>query len=228
MITCKQLHRILGRVLEGECEPEALTHLEACQHCRLLVDELNVISRSAARLPAYEPTPALWQHIRRAAELEGLFAPTFAGRVASALGLSQPMPVSPLFATALVVVLLVAVWLAGYPPLEVSLPPAPSPSPVEVAHTELVVTPSYAERYAIHLAGIEKAMLEEIAPADAELSSVAQENLQTLDRFIDQCQARLVSYPEDRFTRDGLNRLYQQKTTLLQTMLDPDWRTSVR
>jgi len=228
MITCEHLRRILGRVLEGEYEPEALTHLEACQPCRLLVEELNVISRSAARLPAHEPTPALWLRIRRAAEREGLFAPSFTGRLVSALRLSQPMPVSPLFATALVVVLLVAVWLVGYPPLEVSLPPAPPPSPVQVAHTELVVTPSYAERYAIHLARIEKTMLEEIAPADAELGSVAQENLQTLDRFIDQCQARLVSYPEDKFTRDELNRLYQQKTTLLQTMLDPDWRTSVR
>lgn len=138
------------------------------------------------------------------------------------------MAVSPAFAAALGIVLLVAVWLVGYPPLDVSRPPEVPPSPVEVAHTELVLTPSYAERYALHLARIEKVMLEEIAPVDVALSSIAQENLQTLDRFIGQCQARLVSYPEDRFTREELNRLYQQKTTLLQTMLDPDWRTSVR
>lgn len=228
MITCEQVRQILGRVLQGEYEPEALTHLEVCQRCRLLVDELNVISRSAARLPTYEPPPALWRRIRQAAELEGSLTPARAERLTKALGLRQPMAVSPAFAAALGIVLLVAVWLVGYPPLDVSRPPEVPPSPVEVAHTELVLTPSYAERYALHLARIEKVMLEEIAPVDVALSSIAQENLQTLDRFIGQCQARLVSYPEDRFTREELNRLYQQKTTLLQTMLDPDWRTSVR
>ena len=228
MITCEQLRRVLGRVLQGEYEPEALTHLEACPRCRLVVDELNVISRSAARLPSYAPPPALWRRIRQAAELEGLLTPAWPARLRTAFGLRQPLAVSPAFAVALMVVLSVAVWLVGYPPLDVSLPPEALPSPVEVAHSELVSTPSYAERYALHLARIEKVMLEDIAPANAELSSVAQQSLQTLDRFINQCQARLVSYPEDNFTREELSRLYQQKTTLLQTMLDPDWRTSVR
>ncbi|MFQ5925812.1 MAG: hypothetical protein ACE5MH_00065 [Terriglobia bacterium] len=226
---CQHLRRVLGGVLEGEAEPEALAHLNACPRCRLLVEELSTIAHTATRLPLYGPSPGLWQRIRRAAEAEGLLEASWLGPLSRRFGLFQPVPLTPAFSAALVVLLVAAVVLVGYPGLEVG--PAREELPnweVKVARSELALAPNYGERYALHLNRIEASMREQVAPADTQLTHIAEANLETLDRFINQCQLRLTNYPEDEFTRDELNLLYQQKTTLLQAMLDPDWQTSLR
>lgn len=228
MSGCEHLRRRLGEVLEGELEPEALAHLHTCPRCRLLVDELSAIDRAAHELPQHEPSAGLWERIRRVAETEGLWKEPWSDRLGRRLGLFQPVAFSPAFSAAVVVLLLAAGLLVGLPNLEVSPVPEALPSRVEVARSELALAPDYGERYAKHLEHIAADVEEEFAPADTPLVRVAHSNLETLDRFIQQCQVRLVQYPQDGFTRDELNRLYQQKTTLLQAMLDPDWQTSVR
>jgi len=228
MMTCGELRRRLGPVLEGESEPEALNHLNACPHCRELADELIAIGRAGAHLPLQEPSRGLWGRILRAAEAEELIETSWAGQLAGRFGLFQPVAVNFSFAATLVVILFAAAALVGYPGLNLSPVSEQAADRIAVARTELALAPEYGDRYAQHLDRIEEAVRDEVLLPDTQLTLVAQSNLDTLDRYIHQCQARLSTYPNDEFTRDELNRLYQQKTTLLQATLDPDWQPSVR
>lgn len=227
-MNCQELRRVLGGVLEGEVAPEALAHLSTCRRCRGLVDDLGAITRTAGRLPEHEPSPGLWRRIRGAAEEEGTFETSWMSLLGRRPGLLRPVSLTPVFAATLVLLLVVGVVLVGYPELELTPVPEVPANPFEVARGELVLTPGYEERYAKHLDAIEATLREEVASADTELVLVAEKNLEKLDDFIQQCHVRLASYPEDEFTRNELNRLYQQKNTLLQAMLDPDWYSSVR
>jgi hypothetical protein len=47
--------------------------------------------------------------------------------------------------------------------------------------------------------------------------------LDTLDRAITHTQTRVEQYPEDTLAREELNRLYQQKATVLQAINVPAW-----
>lgn len=228
MLDCKHLRRVLGGVLEGETDGEVLVHLSTCTRCRLLVEELGAITRAARQLPTQEPSPGLWKRIRRAAEAEGLLQPSWASLLGRRLGLLEPVPLTPAFSAALVVLLVAAALLVGYPSLDLRLPGEQPPTRVEIARSELALAPNYGERYALHLADLEATMTQELGTANPQMTRLAQTNLDTLDRFIDQCHVQLVNYPDDELTRSELNRLYQQKTALLQAMLDPDWQTSVR
>ncbi len=228
MMTCVELRRQLGSVLEGESEPEALNHLNACPQCRALADELIAIGSAGAHLPVQEPSRGLWRRILRAAEAEGLIETSWARQLGERFGLFRPVPVNFSFAATLVVILCAAAILVGYPGLNLSRVSEQAADPIAVARTELVLAPEYGDRYARHLDRIEEAVRDEVLLPDTQLTLIAQSNLDTLDRYIHQCQARLSTYPDDQFTRDELNRLYQQKTTLLQATLDPDWQTSVR
>ncbi|MFQ5816544.1 MAG: hypothetical protein ACE5H2_01135 [Terriglobia bacterium] len=225
---CEHLRHLLGGVLEGAAEPEALWHLKACGRCRLLVEELSAVSRTATRLPIYEPRPGLWWRIRGVAEAEGLLAPSGVSLLGRRLGLFQPFPLTPAFSAAMIVLLVAAAVLVGYPGLDVGPAHKEPLNDVEIARSELALAPDSGKRYARYLEHIEESLWEEMAPADTQLTRVAKTNLETLDGFISECQQRLTNYPEDEFARDELNRLYQEKTTLLQAMLDPDWQTSLR
>ncbi|MBI4461918.1 MAG: hypothetical protein HY653_03335, partial [Acidobacteria bacterium] len=206
----------------------ALLHLNACARCQLLVEELGAISRAAGRLPAHEPTPGLWRRIRRAAEEEGLFESSWTTLLGTRFWLMQPVALNPAVSATLIVLLVAAALLVGYPSAGIGPVAETLSNRIEVARSELALDPNYAARYALHLDRIEASVREEVAPAETPSSVVAQTNLETLDRFINQCQVRLSDYPEDQLTRDELNRLYIQKTAVLQTMLDADWYASVR
>lgn len=228
ILDCRRLRRMLGAVLEGEAAPEALAHLNACPRCRLLAEEVGAIGRAASELPACEPTTDLWPRIRRAAEMEGLLEASWTGWLVRGFGLGQPPALAPAYGAAVVALLVAAVLLVGYPSLDVGPAREEAASRAEIARSELALAPDYSTRYALHLDRIADTVREEVAPADVQLVAVAHTNLDTLDRCIRQCQKRLASYPEDEFTQDELNRLYQQKATLLQAMLDPDWQTPLR
>jgi hypothetical protein len=161
-ISCVDLRNRLGNLLEGEAEPAALAHLESCARCQVLVDELGALSRAASQLPVREPSPELWRRIRRQAEREGLLEPNWGLRLT--LGAWQPA-FSPGLALAAVALLVAGVLLVGYPGLEVSPARSEPANRIEIARSELALTPTYGERYALHLASLEATMREEVVPA---------------------------------------------------------------
>lgn len=221
---CKEFHQLSESVLEGEADPRAYEHLAACPRCRVLVDDLVAVTRAAHSLPLYEPSPRLWAQIQAAAEEEGLLSPAGAGRWRDWFGPAALfLPARPAFAGALALVLVFGAALGGWTVLESPEPPlALSGRIEEVAWAELVTEPGYGQRYQLHLQQVEKRVMD-AESADADIASLATGPLDDLDRAITQTQSRVEQYPEDSLAREELNRLYQQKATVLQAINVPAW-----
>jgi hypothetical protein len=219
---CKEFYHLSESVLEGEADPRAYEHLAACPRCRVLMDELVAIARAAHSLPVYEPSPRLWAQIQASAEDEGLLVPAGAGRWREWFGPAALfLPARPAFAAALALVLVFSASLGGWTVLESPEPPlALSGRIEEVAWAELVTEPTYGQRYQVHLQQVEKDVMG-VEPTDT--ADLAAGPLDTLDRAITQTQARVELYPEDSLAREELNRLYQQKATVLQAINVPAW-----
>jgi hypothetical protein len=219
---CTEFYRLSEGVLEGEASPEVYEHLAACPRCRALINDLVAVTRAAHSLPVYEPSPRLWAQIQGAAEDEGLLAPAGAGRWREWFGPAALfLPARPAFAAALALVLVFSGFLGGWTVLESPEPPlALSGRIEEVAWAELVTEPGYGQRYQVHLQQVEKRALE---AEPAEMAELVVGPLHTLDRAITQTQTRVEQYPEDTLAREELNRLYQQKATVLQAINVPAW-----
>jgi hypothetical protein len=208
-------------VLEGESDPRAYAHLDTCPRCRALVDDLVAVTRAAHSLPLYEPSPRLWAQIQAAALDEGLLRP--AGRWREWFGAAGLfLPARPAFAGALALVLVFGAALGGWNVLESEPPLTLSGRIEEVAWAELVTEPSYGQRYQVHLQQVEKRVME-AKTADGDVAELSAGPLDTLDRAIAQTQTRVDQYPEDSLAREELNRLVQQKATVLQAVNVATW-----
>jgi len=172
----------------------------------------------------YEPSPRLWAQIQAAAEDEGLLSPAGAGRWRDWFGPAALfLPARPAFAAALALVLVFGAALGGWTVLESPEPPlALSGRIEEVAWAELVTEPGYGQRYQLHLQQVEKRVMD-AEPADADIANLAAGPLDDLDRAITQTQTHVEQYPKDSLAREELNRLYQQKATVLQAINVPAW-----
>jgi hypothetical protein len=220
-MNCQEFDNVLEGLLEGEPQAEATAHLAVCARCRLLVDELVAVTVAARALPEREPPARLWSRIEAAATEEGLWQ-----RPALALPAWSFLPLRPALAGSFGVVLLVAVSLTTSPSpfaTNAELEPLTGAQLVEVARAELVQDASYNTRFATHLRNVEQDVLEAPAPADAEQSELTVKPLDDLERAIAETQAHLDTYPDDQLARAELQRLYRQKASVLQAMVEPAW-----
>jgi len=219
VVNCEQVRGLTGALLEGESHPEAFAHLAACPRCRLLVEDLAAVERAARSLPVLQPRPQLWNRIRAAAVAEGLW-----GQPVWTHGAWGFFPLRPAFAAVLVLTLVAAASLVGFPSLTTPVAETAPATAFEVAQGELIHEASYGARYRIHLKNVENRVLgEETTAMDAELRDLTARPLGAVDRAIEQTQRRLATYPDDAMARDELLRLYRQKATVLQAMGDPVW-----
>jgi len=220
---CKEFHQLNESVLEGEADPRAYEHLAACPRCQALVDDLVALTRAAHSLPVYEPSPRLWAQIQAAAIEEGLWSQPGAWRWRDWFGPAALfLPARPAFAAALALVLVFGAALGSWNMLESPEPLVLTGRIEEVAWAELVTEPGYGQRYQVHLQQVEKRVLE-AEPADADMVGLATGPLNALDTAINNTQTRVEQHPEDSLAREELNRLYQQKATVLQAFNVPAW-----
>lgn len=218
---CREFEIVSGALLEGEPHTEAYAHLASCRHCRLVLDEVGAIERAARSLPVHDPAPELWVRIEAAAAAEGLLPPSL-GWGWLGVGVSW-LPARPAFAGALALMLLLAAGLVSYPTMELPVGAVAPADPIVVAQTELVQEASYESRYRIHLDRVERHLLAESSPQEAELRALVARPMEVVDNAIQQTALQLNEHPEDTLAREELHRLYQQKATVLQAMAESSW-----
>lgn len=225
-MTCSEFDIVAGSLLEGESHPEALSHLTACPRCRVLVEELAAVERTARMLPFVEPSDRLWARLEKTAIQEGLWSRPAWWQWSGPLW--NLVPARPAFAGVLGLTLGLAVGLMSYFTADVSTAQSAPVSPYEVAQGEMVQEAGYSARYDVHLQNVQRSVLVEGAPEDSQLRELTAGPLSDVDRAIEQTQARLADDPDDALARDELHRLYRQKATVLQAMSDPAWQEGTR
>jgi putative zinc finger protein len=198
-------------------------HLAACAACRRTLGELGAVVRRASTLDDDAPAVDLWAGI--AARIEPPASPASAVRRVLTRWKSpwlSPRTVSftlpQLAAASLTLVVLSGglVWLArsGDPRADfapVAASPAPRPEPADVRPANFSDA-----HYEDAISDLEQTLNEGRAKLDPETVRVLEENLNAIDRAIDQCRKALDADPANVYLNTHMAEARQHKLALLR------------
>jgi len=208
----------LSEYLDGEL-PDAerrqvTAHLETCEDCSRILEELREVVAAANAAPPVEPSRDLWAGIaERIASPEGARPVVLSGpwrRFSFSL---------PQLAAASVLLAMVSGWAAiRFMPREVSRPPdvAVAPPPAQTGEVVLTAFSSNDAGYDAAVADLERTLLEQRARLDPETIKVVEDNLAIIDRAVSDARQALDEDPGNGYLSDYLSETRRRKLDLLR------------
>jgi anti-sigma factor RsiW len=203
-----------GHVPRKEAE-ELEKHLDGCQSCAALFQDLAEIREEARRLPDRLPSRDLWPDIARAMKVEDeedvlrLHPRRREDQEPTGTGRTIRLPVPQAVAASVALVLISGAlggWLATGP-LGPSDPPAVAAPAVSPEWAELVADaePTLADR-AREIVELEERLEAGRARLDEATVKILEKNLATIDGAIRESVEALRADPGNRFLRENLER----------------------
>jgi anti-sigma factor RsiW len=180
-------------------------HLQDCPACRTALSELRAVMARAASLPdSAPPAERLWPGIAAAirnSPREGRARRTF----------SFTLPQLVAAGLALMVLSGGMVWLARLGGDRTDFPPV-------AAHDVPVATASGTEDASFDdvVAGLQHRLDARRAALDPQTVKILQDNLEAIDRAIDQCREALAGDPDNSYLKTYLSHARSRKLALLR------------
>ncbi|HTI39567.1 MAG TPA: zf-HC2 domain-containing protein [Vicinamibacterales bacterium] len=185
-------------------------HLQECADCRTTLAELHGVVERAGSLPARPPVSDLWDGIETRI---GATAPPASRR--SAWRISFTLPQFAAAALALMVLSGGAVWIAQHGGRATSLQTVGATANASGGERRVPVTFSDAN-YDEAVADLEQALQSGRGSLDPQTIDIIENNLQAIDRAIDQSRHALEQDPANIYLNNHLAEAKQQKLTLLR------------
>jgi hypothetical protein len=191
-------------------------HLEGCERCRGIVEDLHTLGDAARTLEPHVPPAHIWSRIAARTN-------TSPRRRRWALVLPS-LRWQGLAAAAVLLLALGGSWIAwrqtsvSTPSAPVARPAAaqgvpPDPALVQDVETELRLA---EEHYVRAIGGLEAIARAEGSELDPQTAGVLQANLTVIDAAIGESRAALQAEPASDVARDSLFEALRRKVTLLQ------------
>ena len=224
---CEELNEALvdlvdGR-LDGAEQRNVERHLEGCQDCRALVEDLRSVRAAAFMLDRREPRPETWSKLQAAIAQE----PAPKGRLLD-LGLERRsvrggVPVWLGAAAALILATVI-----GLMPLLNRTAPHDDSAPVEsadTAHDPTVesITAEFAaaeKHYQKAIDDLQTIANKDTGELDPQVAAVLQKNLTVIDQAITESREALRSQPSSSNAQNGLFDALRTKVALLQQTVE--------
>jgi anti-sigma-K factor RskA len=238
--------RLIGDYVDGTLEAgrrsDVERHLEDCESCRRLVEDLREIRRTAAALDPRDPPVRAWTRIERAIRLQaehrgaagdGRGEVTAAGRSSAAAAGQRSAWIWRSGLAAAAVLVLAAVVGVRYWWHGATRPPAPS----SAARGALSASPDAAgaqgsasedaafveaelreaeAHYDNAIKGLEQIAAAEKGALDPATAAALQKNLAVIDQAISESRAAVLAQPTSEPARDSLMESFKSKLALLQ------------
>jgi anti-sigma factor RsiW len=222
-MNCADLNEALvdlvdGR-LDGADQRQVERHLEACDNCRALVEDLRSVRAAAFMLDRREPKPETWTRLRAAIAAE----PAPKGRLLTLAG-GANLPVWLGAAAALILATII-----GLLPL-MNRAPAPHDDRPAVATEQPAESPTVdsvtaefeaAEKhYQKAIDDLQTIANKDTGELDPNVAAVLQKNLSVIDQAISESRAALRSQPSSTNAQSGLFDALRSKVALLQQTVE--------
>jgi len=208
------LSEYVDRTLGRDEHAQVARHLETCEACRQLVDDLREITRAAAALDPAIPPARVWTRIEKEIRSERP-RPAEGGR----RGKAQAFAASwTWLAAAAVLVLAVFIGVRFRPS---SLPDpgaavdaaAADAAAAEAVEAELKLAEAHYQKA---ISGLERIASTEKATLDAATASTLQKNLAVINQAIDESRAAVRAEPASQQAQHSLIENFKTKLALLQ------------
>ncbi|MEW5976278.1 MAG: zf-HC2 domain-containing protein [Acidobacteriota bacterium] len=218
---CKDIQPKISEWIDQDLDhsDEALVrgHIELCKECSQLHYDLESLKQSVAILDPFEPPDTVWTGIKAQLITEGLieresvwnFWKNFFPSTAS---------LKPALSGALVTLIMVTslYFFFGRGGRE----PIPPPALPEVAAFEDLKTAELKYEQAIEeLSRVSQRKLAALSP---ELAQIFNDNLATMDYYLNECRQAMQNDPENPLVHRYLLAAYQKKVDLLKTISTSD------
>ncbi len=203
MMNCPEFERLLPEIVDGgEWNAEQRSHAQTCNACAALLNDLRVIAQEAKQLAASEePSPRVWQELRKSLEAESLIRPqrpSFFGKLLP----RWRAAIVPLAATAAIVVALL-VYRTGPGPVDVTRNPSqPQAQLVDVLDQD------------------DLQLLASISEKGPAMRAEYEKNLKHVNAYIRDAKKTAEQNPTDAEARDQLVTAYEQKAMVYDMAMD--------
>jgi anti-sigma factor RsiW len=214
-----QLQEMVDGTLGAIRRAELDMHVEGCEECRALLDDLRRIHDAAESLEELQPPDRVW--------------PQIAGRLRQEGRIAEPAPASAvrrshvaLLALAAALVLAVAASLLMlWPRAEQARPPAQagpaqpgSGNPAAVSSVEDVENElrQAEQHYESAISRLQQIASSDQQAMDPQVAATLQKNVQVIDQAIAESRAALRAEPTSTPARESLFEALRQKVTMLQ------------
>jgi hypothetical protein len=204
MMNCQEFERSLPEIVDGgEWSAEQRAHSQSCRTCSGLVEDLRVIAQEAKQLAASEePSPRVWQELRRALEAERLIHSQRSGF------LEQLMPRWKTVLVPLAAAAVVAIAFVTY---------QSNKSPKDVAQQSVTLAPQPTE---VVLDADDLALLASVADRSPTMRAEYEKNLKHVNAYIRDAKQTVEQNPTDAEARDQLVMAYEQKAMVYDMAMD--------
>jgi anti-sigma factor RsiW len=224
-MTCNDLLDRMTDIVDGSVDPalraEVDAHLASCARCQALVADLQRITQAAASLNRASPPAGTWARV--AARLEADPELRRASGMAKAAGRGGFVPANWAWlglAAALLLFVGGGLWLVsrslqapGPAAIAGGAGNAVGSNAVESVEAELQLA---ADHYEKAITALEQVASQSDDPLDPELTAMLRQNLEVIDKAIDESRGALKAQPESRVAQESLFEAFRRKIALLQ------------
>ena len=202
------LSEYVDRTLGRDEHAQVARHLETCEVCRQLVDDLREIIRAAAALDPAIPPARVWTRIEQKIRSEG------ARPVGAQRGTAHAVAASwTWLAAAAVLVLAVFIGIRFTPSTSPDPGAAADAAAAEAVEAELKLAEAHYQKA---ISGLERIASTEKAALDATTASTLQKNLAVINQAIDESRAAVRAAPDSQQAQHSLIENFKTKLALLQ------------
>jgi anti-sigma factor RsiW len=211
---CSRYREAIHELIDGTLGPlrraELDRHLDLCDGCRALADDLQKIRRATDSLDRLVPPDRVWLQIAGRLRQEG--------RVGAAPGTAPRRGRTAVLALAAALTLAVGsslylLWPAAPAPSQQAAGNPAGPDSVESISQELQLAEQHYQNAITKLEAVAKSGDGSIDPQTA---ATLQKTLQVIDQAIAESRAALNNEPQSGAARDSLFDALRRKVTLLQ------------
>src|SRR5262245_16896061 len=204
------LSEYVDRTLGRDQLAQVARHLETCEACRQLVDDLREITRAAAALDPVVPPAHVWGRIEKDIRGDRARATTPVARPRSG-GFTVPASWTWLAAAAvLVLAVVVGMRFATTTPETGS---ATNLAAAEAVEAELTAAEAHYQKA---ISGLERIASDENTAFDAATAATLQKNLAVINQAIDESRAAVRAEPASQQAQHSLIENFKTKLALLQ------------
>jgi hypothetical protein len=210
-MNCQQFQEVLPYIIESGGGGEDEEHLQTCQSCAALVQDLRYIAEQAKLLlPMHDPNPRVWNNIEQSLHREGLLPE---GRMSlpghltkNSTAQAQAKSWTPLgWALALTATILFAVVLTNY-------------KPKQLPQSQLTAQNSSAEpsQFNSRFDNDDRQLISQLSQQSPETRGAYESSLRDVNAYISDAQQAAQRDPQDATAQELLQDAYEQKEMLYQ------------
>ena len=203
MLSCKQFEDQLPELVDGgQWTADQKQHTQDCGNCSTLIDDLRHITQEAPELASmYEPSPRVWQELRKSLLAEGIIRPQAKpGRLMDFFFSPRWRPaLIPMGAAAALLIIFVAYRSDN--------------RPATTATNSTIGAPA---NVAAMLDDDDVQLLNEVASKTPSLRAAYEENLRSANLYIQDAKDTVAKSPDSGEAREDLMHAYNEKVMVYE------------